>query len=866
VTGAGDAEIVIAHYNSNGVVLSAVSAGGPNTDLPAGLTIDSLGNLYLTANCRNSAYFGAIEITDANGAMIIVAKYNSNLVPLWAISGSSIAGSYGIAGATVDNSGNVYIIGNYTSLLSMTDTAGVLYEIPASINRLNIFYAKLDSDGKLSWLQRLASGSVTLVVSQISCYSNYIYIGGYYSGVMNVIVLEDVEYTSEINSFVLSMETTNGDPHWISLFSSGYKRLYGLYAANNGLLYTSGTALVQANNQDQFFNTTMDYDVFVAVIQTNDVPLNTLCVQKSDLESLLCDGGTRCTTSCICESDRDMYGDGCNYSVTLLSNIPTSGVLKRKDTIKLSAKLSGSMNDKSIVWFVNKKNDLSAYELTSYFTDKLLTRVEQNAPVAISSSAFESNTEYSISMAVIDSSKKLLYVKSISVTYTSDPPELIQTPSGKIGFFYTKLTDRTLIETYPRYLLTATNWRARSFLLYSFEYYDEDMGWIPLSTISEMLIATVKLPFGTTESGDVTVRVLVSNEYGETSTYSTAINNPKPAGFSLSIDDVNKDIRTSSDNIDTSFAAITRFVREKSISVTNDDLEQYQTLVSLLLDKSLSALTNNTDVVEYTKSLLLRLTTVDLLTKTNNTLSSEGSKTALSIIRELLYQSYKLQDTSDTLYSSLCDDTSFQKMADIISNVAKQSYNDDSSSKQTLSAATDLANEILNGLLQSESQSFATQNFQLKVFLDKASQLDSSQITVNDSSVTIPLAFSNDIQQSGILRYVMLVFDPSVHPYSWKEQNDTSSAPTALIDLKFQNINGTILPLRNLTEPLILNFTNIAETTRTVKKYECRYWDEELEQWSTDGCYLVNSTLDSIICKYTTIVTILYSLFFYRWM
>ena len=124
--GAGGADILIAKYNSSGIVQWQRTLGGSNTDMGTGITIDSSDNVYITGYTDES-------ISPQIPMNIMIAKYNSSGDIQWQRTlGSSTSGQdygYGIA---ADNSGNIYV----TAQQSAIGAGG-----------LDIFIAKLPDDG-----------------------------------------------------------------------------------------------------------------------------------------------------------------------------------------------------------------------------------------------------------------------------------------------------------------------------------------------------------------------------------------------------------------------------------------------------------------------------------------------------------------------------------------------------------------------------------------------------------------------------------------------------------------------------------------------------------------------------------------------
>ena len=125
--GAGDMDAFIAKFDSSGGLIWDRIWGGSSDDWGYGVSVDEDGNVYIVGSTTS---FGA----GANDAFI--AKFSSNGDLIWdrTWGTSSIEGAYGIA---VDVHGNVYVTGN-TQAYHLTRLE-------------DVFIAKFSSDGNLIW-------------------------------------------------------------------------------------------------------------------------------------------------------------------------------------------------------------------------------------------------------------------------------------------------------------------------------------------------------------------------------------------------------------------------------------------------------------------------------------------------------------------------------------------------------------------------------------------------------------------------------------------------------------------------------------------------------------------------------------------
>ncbi len=153
ITSAGNTDIFIARYDSNGQLQWVRRAGGPGYDAAKGVAMDTNGNAYVTGAYEGEAAFGSTTLTNtspASYADVFLAKYDSAGNLVWVRSaGVEFADDQGNAVA-VDTAGNVLITGR-----SVLDTfAGAAV---ANIGR--VFVAKYSSAGAEVWARKAGSYS-----------------------------------------------------------------------------------------------------------------------------------------------------------------------------------------------------------------------------------------------------------------------------------------------------------------------------------------------------------------------------------------------------------------------------------------------------------------------------------------------------------------------------------------------------------------------------------------------------------------------------------------------------------------------------------------------------------------------------------
>ncbi|MEP1906348.1 MAG: SBBP repeat-containing protein, partial [Nitratireductor sp.] len=183
LTSAGDSDVFIAKYDSDGALVWAKSVGETNTDRGNSISVDSSGNSYVTGEFRNTVDFdpgaGTTNLTSAGNRDVLIAKYDSDGALVWAknVGGTSSDTSYSIE---VDSSGNSYVTGNFSGTADFDPGAGTANLTSAGSS--DVFIAKYDSDGALAWAKNVSgtSGDEGYSISVDS--SGNSYVTGFFQG------------------------------------------------------------------------------------------------------------------------------------------------------------------------------------------------------------------------------------------------------------------------------------------------------------------------------------------------------------------------------------------------------------------------------------------------------------------------------------------------------------------------------------------------------------------------------------------------------------------------------------------------------------------------------------------------------------
>ncbi|MCK4695233.1 MAG: SBBP repeat-containing protein, partial [Candidatus Cloacimonetes bacterium] len=135
----GDNDIFVAKMDADGNWLWATQAGGTFYDEGNSITIDATGNCYVTGSFGDIAFFGSYFLTSSGDWDIFVAKMDVNGNWLWATQAGGTDHDFGY-GITIDDSGNSYVTGYFENIAFFSSYFLIGY------GDNDIFVAKMDAN------------------------------------------------------------------------------------------------------------------------------------------------------------------------------------------------------------------------------------------------------------------------------------------------------------------------------------------------------------------------------------------------------------------------------------------------------------------------------------------------------------------------------------------------------------------------------------------------------------------------------------------------------------------------------------------------------------------------------------------------
>jgi hypothetical protein len=206
LTSAGSTDVFVARYTTNGALVWAKRAGGPEADLARSIAIDGKGNVLIAGTFRGTGDFGSASLTSAGADDPFVAKFDATGAAAWARrfggSGSDLA--FGVAG---DAQGNVAVTGGFEGTVDFG--AGAL----TSAGMRDVFVVTLTPAGALSWARRTGGPSDDAGYGVRFCITNgTVCVGGTFSDKLDLPGMA-VTSAGSSDAFVAAFRA-DGTPIW----------------------------------------------------------------------------------------------------------------------------------------------------------------------------------------------------------------------------------------------------------------------------------------------------------------------------------------------------------------------------------------------------------------------------------------------------------------------------------------------------------------------------------------------------------------------------------------------------------------------------------------------------------------------------
>lgn len=175
--------LLIANNLANAQFCSWVqSISGTNSDYAQSIAVDLSGNVYVAGYFKSSTltFNNGITLSNTTSSFYIdayVAKYNSAGICQWAQKVSGTDNDF-VQRISIDNNGNIYIAGNFSS---STLTFNNSITLTKSTSGYDAFLAKFNSAGLCLWAQKLTGTGDEYSSGIATDYNGNVYITGYFN-------------------------------------------------------------------------------------------------------------------------------------------------------------------------------------------------------------------------------------------------------------------------------------------------------------------------------------------------------------------------------------------------------------------------------------------------------------------------------------------------------------------------------------------------------------------------------------------------------------------------------------------------------------------------------------------------------------
>ena len=256
LSSAGDNDIFLAKFNSNGAPVFSFNFGDTSADIGNSVTVDSSGNVVITGKFKDDVNFGGGTLTSAGSDDIYVAKLGPSGNHLWSkrFGDADCQDGQDVA---VDTSGNVILTGVQTT--GTVDFGGGPLTNSGSFEP---FVAKFDSNGNHLW-SKLFTGATALTPRVTVDPSGNVTIAGSFSGSVDFgggLLAAGVG----VDTFVASFDPT-GSHRWSGRFgSAGAVSASGVAVDISGNVVIVGNLIGSVDFGGDVLTSTASNDVYVA--------------------------------------------------------------------------------------------------------------------------------------------------------------------------------------------------------------------------------------------------------------------------------------------------------------------------------------------------------------------------------------------------------------------------------------------------------------------------------------------------------------------------------------------------------------------------------------------------------------------------
>ena len=257
----GDSDVFVSKLSKYGTWLWTVQAGGSSEVKGSDICLDSSGNIYIVGYFQGNASFGATTLTSSGYYDVFVAKLNTKGDWLWAVDAGGSDDDKG-HGIDVDSNGNIFITGYFAKNATFGPT------ILRSRGLLDVFVAMLNSSGSYQWA--ISGGGTKADFSWNICVdlNRNTYVIGYFSG--NASFGSTTVTSNNYEEVFVAKVNGNGEWQWVVSAGGSYMDLgWDIDIDSNGNLYVTGMYSDVASFGSTTVTSRGKQDVFIAKLNNS---------------------------------------------------------------------------------------------------------------------------------------------------------------------------------------------------------------------------------------------------------------------------------------------------------------------------------------------------------------------------------------------------------------------------------------------------------------------------------------------------------------------------------------------------------------------------------------------------------------------
>lgn len=219
--GNGNSDIFIAKYNPQGQIVWAKSAGGPNADVGYSIDVDKNGNIFVGGNIDSLAYFGSTTVHVNADSMTdaFVANYDADGNIKWVI---TVGGQDddNCSRVIADAEGNCLVFGNFRSTTSTGAKFGNSLLTATSVGFDDIYFMKVSPTSEILWVKQAGGSDLDKITDATVNSKGKILVTGYFKGYLKIGSDSLVSVTSAKEDIFLTQIVNDVVPVELNSFSA----------------------------------------------------------------------------------------------------------------------------------------------------------------------------------------------------------------------------------------------------------------------------------------------------------------------------------------------------------------------------------------------------------------------------------------------------------------------------------------------------------------------------------------------------------------------------------------------------------------------------------------------------------------------